>query len=52
MPTMKMPGTIADEPTEEMSAQETYMITPDHKREIVYQELMPKVLLLDERIHA
>ena len=52
MPTMKIPGHQIEEPADEMSAQETYMITPEHKRELVYQELMPKVLLLDERIHA
>jgi len=36
---------------EDMSGADNYIIAPEYKAEIVYQELMPKVLVLDEHIH-
>jgi len=31
---------------------ESYMISAEYKAEVVYQELMPKLLLMDENMHS
>lgn len=42
--------TAQNEP-DDMSGADNYIIAPEYKAEIVYQELMPKILVLDEHIH-
>lgn len=41
-----------NEQIEENDGPESYIISAEYKAEQVYQELMPKLLLLDEHIHA
>ena len=36
---------------EDMSGAGDYIIGPEYKSELVYQELLPKLLTLDEHIH-
>ena len=35
-----------------MSGHSNYLISPEYKSEIIYQELLPKLLSLDEHIHG
>jgi len=42
---------VAQNEPEDMSGADNYGIAPEYKAEIVYQELMPKILALDEHIH-
>jgi len=39
------------EPEEHIGADSPYIIQPEYKSEQVYQELLPKLLLLDDHIH-
>ena len=46
-------GAAQDQPEEGNSAGDpSYIITPEYKSEIVYQELLPKLLAFDEHLHA
>ena len=45
-------GHVINEPVDDLSAQEIYFISPEFKVEIVYQELLPKLLIYDEHLYA
>ena len=43
---------VINEPVDDCSAQESYFISSEFKVEIVYQELLPKLLIYDEHIYG
>jgi len=45
-------GHVVIEPVDDLSAQENYLISPEFKAELVYQELLPKLLIFDEHIYG
>ena len=52
LPTMQYVGAQQNEPViEDLSGAGDYIIAAEYKSEIVYQELMPKLLTLDEHMH-
>ena len=53
LPTMMYSsGPAQQEPPEEAEVNGEYIIGPEYKAEIAYQELMPKLLIMDEHLHA
>lgn len=52
LPSMQFVAAQQNEPAQdEMSGGGDYIISPEYKSEIIYQELLPKILILDEHIH-
>lgn len=51
LPTMTNVLPMNPEPLDENDL-ESYMISAEYKAELVYQELMPKLLLMDENMHS
>jgi len=53
LPTMMYSsGPNQNEPPEEVTSNGDYIIQPEYKAEIAYQELLPKLLSMDEHLHA